>query len=143
MSGIATRNRLPQVNPAGNEWFPIKHRSVQSEQIMAHNTKRKATIVCLSWGSAMDSDELVASDVVMPSQWLSPRSLCRCGCHRLMFEILADAFLTLVRPPPGDAKDSRARWEAVAWFQQPFRSAGQSLRLFARHLILMSDECSP
>ena len=49
-----------------------------------------------------------------------------------MFEILADAFLTLVRLPPGYPRGHRrALWEVTAWFQQPYRPA----------LVNLSDCC--
>ena len=45
-----------------------------------------------------------------------------------MLEVLADAFLTLVRPPPGHHKGhGRALGDVAAWFQQPFRSAPVNL----------------
>ena len=76
----------------------------------------------------MGSDEYFAPDLVLPSQWLRPGRLCPCGCQRLMLEVLADAFLTLVRPPPGHHKGhGRALGDVAAWFQQPFRSAPVNL----------------
>ena len=79
-------------------------------------------------GAAMELDELFAGDLILPSQWLRSPRLCPCGSHRLMLEILADAFLTLVRLPPGYPRGHRsALWEVTAWFQQPYRPAPVNL----------------
>lgn len=76
----------------------------------------------------MELDELFAGDLILPSQWLRSPRLCPCGSHRLMLEILADAFLTLVRLPPGYPRGHRsALWEVTAWFQQPYRPAPVNL----------------
>jgi len=68
-----------------------------------------------------DWDERLSLDTVLPSQWCHPRELCPCSCHRLMLEILADAFLTLMRAPTASySRDyRRALWEVTTWFEQP------------------------
>jgi hypothetical protein len=68
-------------------------------------------------------------DILTPAQWRAVREFCPCGSHRLMFEVLADAFLRLEQAPPGHPKQREAaRREALQWFQQPDILAAVNLR---------------
>src|SRR5579864_5783644 len=68
-------------------------------------------------------------DILTPAQWRPAREFCPCGFHRLMLEVLADAFLRLEQAPPGHPNQREAaRREALWWFQQPDMVAAVNLR---------------
>jgi hypothetical protein len=71
-------------------------------------------------------DEEFGLGAVLPSQWRS-RELCACGCHRLMFKLPDEAFLTLARALGRRGDYKRALREVTEWFERPDMDATVNL----------------
>ena len=68
-------------------------------------------------------------DILTPAQWRPTREFCPCGFHRLMLEVLADAFRQLEQAPPGHPNQREsARREALRWFHELDMAAAMNLR---------------
>jgi hypothetical protein len=64
---------------------------------------------------------------LLPSQTRREPELC--SCRKLVAAVLADAYLAITRPPPGQAhRFERTRRETLAWFAVPDAEVSVNLR---------------
>jgi hypothetical protein len=71
-------------------------------------------------------DERLALDAVLPSQWCGSSGFG--PCERLMLEVLAGAFHTVMaRTSLGGHRNTRAFRETALWFEQPNLNAPVNL----------------
>lgn len=96
-----------------------------SDRALPTETAERLLAHCL-WLPEADWDGPLIPDAVLPSQW---RRSPRFGpCERLMLEVLADAFHTLVCAPlKGNRNYRRALWEVKLWFEKPYMNVSVNL----------------